>query len=295
MNQIERSLPRLESEALRTFVAVAELGNVTRAADLLHRTQSAISVQVKRLEQDIGVELFRREPRGMGLTAAGEKLLPQARHILQLIDRAALEAAHGAVEGRVRVGIPDDYGSGLLAAILGDFAARHPNVDVDITCGFSTGFPEAVRSSRLDLAVYTDQGSRVAGDVLLKEETVWVGSRDHDMSGQAVLPLALFDRSCWWRDAAMDALAQAGIAHRVAYSSESVAGIKAAVKAGLALGVLARSTVDADMRVLGSAEGLPPLPVSNLVLIRRSAAPSAAIEAMTDAIRRGFSMVGRGA
>ena len=295
MSQIERSLPRLESEALRTFVAVAELGNVTRAADLLHRTQSAISVQVKRLEQDLGIELFRREPRGMGLTAAGEKLLPQAHQILQLIDRAAAEVAHGAVEGRVKVGIPDDYGSGVLAGILGDFAARHPHVDVDITCGFSTGFPDAVRSSQLDLAVYTDQGSRVPGDVLLREETVWVGSREHDVSGNAPLPLALFDRSCWWRDTAITALTQAGIEHRVAYSSESVAGIKAAVKAGLALGVLARSTVEADMRVLGSAEGLPALPVSNLVLIRRSGAHSPAMDAMTDAIRRGFSMVGRGA
>ena len=289
MNEIDRSTLRLDSEALRTFVVVAERGNVTRAAEELHRTQSAISVQIKRLEQQLDVPLFTREARGMALTPSGEKLLSAAKPILQQLDRTAAELRQDPIQGSVRVGIPDDYGSELLATILADFAQRHPLVEVSIRCGFSVEFPKLLARGKLDLAVYACDHEMPQGELLLEEQTVWVGRRGFRRPLDDALAVSLFDRSCWWRDAAIQALNDAGLDYRVAYTSESVAGIKAAIRAGLAVGVLAQSTLEPGMTVLGPAEGLPPLPPSNLVLIQRPEPRPPAITAMANAIRRGFS------
>lgn len=289
MNKIERSLPRLESEILRSFLTVAEYGNITRASEDLGRTQSAISVQIKRLEAEVGQSLFERQARGMVLTRAGERLRASARQIVAMLDQAAADLAADPIAGHVTVGIPDDYGSELLATILAEFANRHPAIDVSITCGFSVGFEEAVKRGKLDIAVYAGPKDDAEGEVLLTEQTVWAGSPDMVLPQDAPLPVALFDRSCWWRDAALTALDAANISHRTAYTSESVAGVKAAIKAGLAVGILARSTLDPSMRILGLADGLPGLPASNLMLICKKGTKSPAIRAMADAIRQGFA------
>jgi DNA-binding transcriptional LysR family regulator len=289
MKIIERSNPRLDSEALRTFLVVAERGNVTHAAQELLRTQSAISVQIKHLESDLGVSLFNRQARGMTLTSAGEKLLVSAKSIIPMLDRAAINLLDDPVQGMVTVGIPDDYGSELLASILADFARRHPQVEVNIQCGFSVAFPKAVTQGKLDLAVYASDEENTQGDILFEEQTVWVGRSTDSIALTRPLPVALFDRACWWRDSTIHALDQAGIPYRIAYSSESVAGVKAAVKAGLAVGVLARSTLEPSMEIVGKSHGLPHLPSSNLMLIRNNKARSGAVEAMAKAISRGFS------
>lgn len=289
MNKIERLSPKLDSDVLRTFIVVAERGNVTHAAEELHRTQSAISVQIKRLESDLGVRLFEREARGMALTTVGEKLFASAKSIIMMLDRTAANLLQNPIEGAVTVGIPDDYGSELMAVILAEFAQCHPKVEVNIRCGFSVEFPKAVRRGQLDLAVYTGNQEDPNGEVLLEEQTVWVGRAGVGCPAISPLPVTLFDRTCWWRDAAIEALESSGIDYRIAYSSESVAGVKAAVKAGLAVGVLARSTIEPSMQVLGQADGLPRLPSSNLVLIWQPASRSSATTAMAEAIRRGFS------
>lgn len=289
MNKIERSLPKLESDVLRSFIAVAEHGNITRAAEDLFRTQSAISVQIKRLETEVGHALFVRKARGMVLTAPGERLLASARRIVSMLDQTAADLAGDPVVGHVTVGIPDDYGSELLATILADFANRHPSVDVSITCGFSVGFEEAVKRGTLDVAVYAGAQSTRHGEVLLTEQTVWAGSPALSVQDTEPVPVALFDRACWWRDAALSALDGSKIAYRAAYTSESVAGVKAAIKSGLAVGILARSTVEPTMRILGRADGFPALPASNLIMICKKGHASPAMSAMADAIRRGFA------
>ncbi len=294
MNKTERYIPNLDSEVLRTFVSVADHGNVTHAAGALHRTQSAISVQIKRMEENLGTKLFDREARGMTLTTAGEKLILSARPILQMLDRAASELRADPIEGTVRVGIPDDYGSELLAAILADFANRHPFVEVSIRCGFSVGFPKAVECGELDLAVFACDPDQPDGEILLEEQTVWVGNSGFSRGADGPLPVTLFDRACWWRDAAIAALNRAEIPFRIAYTSESVAGIKAAVRAGLAVGVLARSTVEQDMKILGPAAGFPALPSSSLMLSSAQKKHPAAVSAMAESIRHGFAtLVGR--
>ena len=273
MKPIDDSIP-LETDLLRTFLAVARHRNVTRAANAIHRTQSAVSVQIKRLEEKLGTPLFRREARGVSLTEAGERLQQAAGRIVQDLDRTVLSFRSQPLGGVVRVGIPDEYGSQVLPGILAAFTSRHPAVEVFVRCGFSIEFPEAVEEGELDVAVFARECSAEATRTLFEEPTVWVCSRGFSVRSDEAVPLALFDRSCWWRDSALVALEGAHRAHRVAYSSESVAGVKAAIAAGLAVGVLARSTVEPSMQILGEREGFPPLPKSALSLIERAGAAS---------------------
>lgn len=281
MNEIERS--RLDSDLLRTFLAVAETANITRAGEVLGRTQSAVSVQVRKLEEILSAQLFHRQPRGMSLTEAGRILLPEARKILGDLEHIG-DLFATPLSGKVRVGIPDDYGTDVLQRVLATFAARHPNVEVFVRCGFSVGFPEAIRRNELDLALYNAAPSERLGEVLMSERTLWVASPGLNLGPAETVPLALFDRECWWHDAATRGLDQAGRSYRVAYSSESAAGVRAAVTAGLAVGVLAESTIDPTLRVLGEKEGFPGLPPSALVLLRHSSTPNAACLAMEAAI-----------
>jgi DNA-binding transcriptional LysR family regulator len=267
---------------------VAVHGNVTRAAGTLHRTQSAISVQIRRLEELLGTRLLDRQARGVTLTPAGARLCRAAGEILQLLDATAASFRQEPLHGVVKVGIPDDYGADLLTGIFAEFGARNANVDVEIRCGLSTEFPTAVAQDELDLAVYSGTASD-PGEVLMEEVSAWVCASTFALPPAAPLPLALFDRSCWWRDAAIAAIAATGRDYRIALSSESVAGVKAAIKSGLAIGVLARPSIERGMRIVAEAEGLPALPSSRLLLIRRRQVDSAAIDAMAETIRNGFA------
>jgi DNA-binding transcriptional LysR family regulator len=288
MNHYDAST-RLDSELLRSFLFVVRHGSITRAALALHRTQSAVSVQIKRLETALGVTLFTREPRGVSLTPAGEQLLGEASQILAMLDRVSRSFRSESVEGPVTVGVPDDYGSNVLPAMLADFARSHPGAEVSVRCGFSTGFPDAVANDELDLAVYVSSPGEMQGDFLAAEETIWAVARHFALppAGEA-LPVVLFDRTCWWRDAATAALDKAGRAYRIACSSESVAGVKAAIAAGLGVGVLARSSLDPGMRMLGPADGFAQLGPSRLVLLVGARGEAPPVAAMAEAIRSGF-------
>ncbi|HUF44699.1 MAG TPA: LysR substrate-binding domain-containing protein [Aestuariivirgaceae bacterium] len=287
MKQIDAT-SRLDSELLRSFLAIARSGSITRAAQILNRTQSAVSVQIKRLESKLGEELFERQARGVKLTPAGERLLGKASQILALLDTLAMEFRSGAVEGPVAVGIPEEYGGTKLPAILGEFARAHPAAQVSVQCGFSTGFHAAVAQGELDLAVYLNSPQDTAGEFLMAEETVWAASRGLPVSPDTTLPLVLFDRSCWWRDAAIAALEQAGRSYRIAFTSESVAGVRAAVAAGLGVAVLARGSLGPEMRALTPADGLPALAPSRLVLLTGPRAAAPPVAAMATAIRASF-------
>ncbi|MFQ5784795.1 MAG: LysR substrate-binding domain-containing protein [Alphaproteobacteria bacterium] len=295
MNIGDDKISPLNSDLLRTFLAVARRRNVTHAAATLHRTQSAVSVQIKRLEKRLGTRLFRREARGVSLTESGERLRQAAERIVRELDRTALEFARDPIGGIVSVGIPDDYGSDVLAGILGEFAAQHPSVDVSVRCEFGTEFPAAVERGALDLAVCALESSPAGARTLFEEPTVWACARSFRINRDQPVPLALFDRSCWWRDAAVEALRKAGRPYRIAYSSESMSGIRAALAAGLAVGVLSRSTIAPAMRVLGEHDEFPTLPRTRLSLLAHAKTPSPAVSAMADAIRRGFSKIANAA
>ena len=158
-------------------------------------------------------------------------------------------------------------------------------------CEFGTDLRSAVENGDLDLAVWTQESTRVDTPTFFEEQTVWACAQGFHIDRDQPVPLALFDRSCWWRDMAIDALEHAGRAYRIAYSSESVSGVKAAISAGLAVGVLSRSTVDNSMRVIRDKDGFPDLPRTGLSLLQHSKSPSVPVSAMADAIRRGFSKI----
>ncbi|MDX1422674.1 MAG: LysR substrate-binding domain-containing protein [Kiloniellales bacterium] len=278
---------RLESDLLRTFAAIADSGGFTRAAELVGRTQSALSLQMKKLEETVGQPLFLREARGVRLTAAGEDLLIRARPILRQLDRAAENLRGGPVEGAVRVGVPEEYGASLLPGVLARFAERHPGVQVTVRCETSLSFAPALARGELDLAVMVSDRGAAQGEILLHDPTVWVTSARHLTHERDPLPLALFDSGCWWRDWSLRALDDAGLRYRIAYSSASVAGIQAAVGSGLAVGVLGQSTLPPGTRRLSAAEGFRELPASTVVL-RTAGGATDAVRSMAAAIREAF-------
>jgi DNA-binding transcriptional LysR family regulator len=278
----------LDTDLLRTFLTVARHGNVTRGAEALHRTQSAVSIQIKRLEERLAVPLFRREPRGVSLTEAGERLRLAAERIVGDLDQTLRTFRADPIGGLVRIGIPEEYGSDVLPTILADFTARFPAVEVFVQCGLSESFPDIVRRGELDLAVFADAGTPDPTGELIHDPMTWVASRPYQCRSDEPVPLALFDRSCWWRDMTIEALEGAGQPYRIVFSSESVSGIKAAVATGLAVGVLARSTVESAMHILTQQHGFPRLPESVLRLVRgRDGSP--AVDAMAAAVEEGFA------
>lgn len=281
---------RLDTELLRTFAAVADSGSFTRAAGLVGRTQSAVSMQIKKLEQAAGRPLFARQARGVRLTAQGQTLLVRARQILALLDQAADALGGDPLEGLVTVGIPEEYGSTILPLMLAHFAQSQPSVEVTVRCEPSPTLEAALAAREVDLAVLVVGGGRGQGEVLVRDPTVWVTSARHRVHEQDPVPVALFDPACWWRDRALEMLEQRWRAYRVAYTSRSVAGLQAAVSSGLAIAVLARSTVPPGSRILTDQEGYADLPGSEIVLRHRVGASSRAAAGMADAIRDAFRL-----
>lgn len=281
MGKSDRTGP--SSELLRIFCAVAEAGNVTQGADVLGRTQSAISVQLQNLEGYFAVRLFDRGSRGVTLTDHGKKLLPAAKKALLEIDRIGALFSEPLV-GKIRVGIPDDYSETILERALARFTVQHANVEVFTRSGCSLGYPDAIKRNELDLAVYA-AGPVSPEQIFFTEPMVWVAGADFVLDGNAPIPLTLFDRHCWWRDVATNALDDMGKEWRTAYLSENFVSIRAAIVAGIGVGVLAKSTIDSSMRVLAEAEGFPALPPASLSLLKNNRSQSNIVQKMEDAIR----------
>lgn len=281
MNKNERSL--LSTELLRTFVTIADCGNLTTAAGRLHRTQSAISVQIRRLETDLGVALFDRKSRGMTLTDAGGRLLPKARSILADIKQTST-LFQTPLTGSIRVGIPDDFDDTVLERILTDFARAHPGVNVIATSGCTSGYPAAIRNDEMDIAVCSSPDNE-EGELLDNEKTVWTSKKGMRIDDEQPVPLAILDRSCWWHNAPTASLNSIGRDYTIAFRSSSFASLQAAIRAGFAVGVLPASCVCEKMAVLSKAEGFPDLPTSRRSILTGADTPNDLMWAMTEAIR----------
>lgn len=279
---------KLDSELLRTFLAITDTGSFTRGADRIFRSQSAASLQIKRLEEIIGLPVFKRHARGIALTPTGEKLQPVARRVVDLLDVTAGELRSDILEGTLRIGIPDEYGSALLPQVIARFAREHPRVELSVRCSFSAGFPQALAEDELDLAIHSIETAPPGSQKLLREKTVWATSRHHLAAEQDPLPVALFDRACWWRDHALSALQAAKRSYRVVYSSESATGVMAAISAGVAVGVLAESAMGDGLKRLGPEDGFARIPDSVLVLERGRGGHSQAADAVVQLIRTAF-------
>jgi DNA-binding transcriptional LysR family regulator len=274
----------LDLDQLRTFVTIAETGSFTRAADVVFKTQSAVSMQMRRLEERIGKPIFARDGRASRLTEEGERLLGYARRMVRLADETVAAFDDTELSGSVRLGTPDDYADRFLPEVLARFSRSNPRVEVSVTCEPS---PELIRQAgkgEVDLAIVTNCGEGHV-EVVRREPLLWVASAQHEVADQEILPLALSKPPCMWRDEAIGALTGAGRRYRVLYQSANATAISAAVLAGLAVSIVAESALRRGMRVLGEAEGLPRLPNCEIGIIRsprRAAAPI--VEALAEHI-----------
>lgn len=284
----------LDLTLLRTFVAVADLGSVTMAADRLAYTQSAVSMQLQRLERTLETGLVRREGRRLVLTDDGGRLLRYARRLLALNDEAWADLRRRPVTGVVRLGIPDDYAT-LLTPILGWFGQLFPAVELEVHCALSVDLVERLRSGGLDLAVVTRQRNSPGGEVLRSEPLVWAASREHAPPLEDPLPLALFSRGKdVFRERALAALESAGRSWRVAYTSQSLAGVRPAVDAGLALTVIARSMLTPNLRALDEGSGLPILPAVEIAIHRAPGRPAEPTRQLASVIQEQLAVGRRG-
>lgn len=258
----------LDFDQLRTFVAIAETGSFTRAADRVHKTQSAVSMQMRRLEERIGKALFARDGRASKLTEDGERLLAYARRLMRLADETLSAFDEAELTGRVRLGTPDDYADRFLPEILARFAHSNPRAEVTVVCAPTPLLVEAVRNDELDVAIITHVRDKGQAEVIRREPLLWVGSQRHGTHEIDPLPLALGRPTCDWRRAAVEGLERAGRRHRLLYVSWNSTAVGAAVLAGLAVSVLPESAFRQGMRVLGEQEGFPRLPSVEIGLVR---------------------------
>ena len=279
---------KLDSDLLRTFIAIADTGSFTRGAERVFRSQSAVSLQIKRLETTLGKSVFDRHARGIVLTPIGEKLRPVAQRVVNLLDVTIGELRGDALEGSIRIGIPDEYGETILPGVIASFVRQHPQVELGVRCGFSASFPEALARNELDLAVYAEESPHKGSQILRYDKTIWASATNHQAHEQDPLPVALFDRECWWRDRALEALETSGRRYRVIYTSESVMGVMAAIAAGVAIGLIGESAMNSNFKILTEADGLPSIQSSALVIGRRESVDSLIADAMTAAITEAF-------
>ena len=271
-----RMTAELDLSLLRTFVAIVESGGLTSAGRIVGRTQPAISHQAKRLEAAVGRPLFAPDKRRLTLTRDGEVLLDHARSMLRLNDELVASFAAPAIEGHVTLGTPDLYAAYLLPGILGSFSTAYPEVEIELRCQRSIYLLGALKAEQVDLAILTRQPEMKAGKVVRREPLVWVAGPMARPEEEAVLPLAVLPQGSVYRQCALDALGRDKRRWAITSTSDSIAGLQAAVYAGLAVSVLPRCAVAPAMRTLGASEGLPALPAIDLVMVSRKRPSSAA-------------------
>lgn len=286
------SLPLLEPDLLRTFVLIADSGSFSRAAEQVHRTPGAVSMQVKRLEKTLERELFVRGPRHAHLTKDGEALLAPARRLLELNEAAVAQFLAPSFEGVVRIGVHDDIGRMLLPDVIQRFARTHPCVQLDVLSGRSEGMIARLDAGEIDLALITageDHRSVDRGEEIHREELVWAGIENGASSAARPLPLALAAAGCSWRYMALEALDEAGIPHRIAYSTEHTAGQETAALADLAIAAMPASLLRPPLVRLDEKAGMPPLGTFKLVLIVKQD-PEPAVAALAQRVRERFAV-----
>lgn len=273
MNQMTPVVTNLDIDLARTFVAICETGNFTRAAERVFRSPSAVSLQVKKLEEIVGRPLFRRETRVVELTVDGEYLLGFARKMLTLNDAALDYFRRPAMEGRVSLGAPYDAGIFAIPLILKMFASTHPHVDVDVRLESSGDLRRLALEGEIDVALMaTEESPGFRAVEAHCEPLVWVGLRNGCAPTRDPLPLALANQGCIWRSAALDALDKAGRPYRVAYTSRNCQAQIAAVEADLAIAPLPISVVSQKLVRLDRTQDLPPLGDYRVYLMSREGA-----------------------
>lgn len=249
----------MDTDLLKAFVAVTETGGFSSAGKLLHRTQSAISLQIKRLEDRVGEPLFRRNSRNVVLTAAGGRLLPYARHILKLNNEAMRVMGAENPETLIRLGIPEEQAGTYLPLLLPRFAREYPQVLIEVICEASSLLVQDFQNGVLDVVLAIRHKPTQSGQLLGREPLIWVASAEHELAQWDPLPLALNPEGCIFRAHAFAALGREEMKWDVRYTSQSPTGINLPVQLGLAATVKTPRSVPGGCRIVGPEAGLPEL------------------------------------
>ncbi|MEE4011003.1 LysR substrate-binding domain-containing protein [Roseibium sp. FZY0029] len=285
----------LDIDQLRTFLAIAELGSFTKAGEAVHKTQSAVSMQMRRLEERVGQPIFIKDGRQSRLTENGLRLVEYARRMIMLNDET-LSAFNGQKEvGHVKLGVPDDYADRLLPQVLAAFNRLNPSIEVEVECISSHRLTEAIREGTLDVAITTSQDTMdLRGEIIRREPLYWVTATQHSAHTQDVVRLALGPVTCGWRRLSMEALDRAGRPYRVSYTSSSAAALVGAVQAGLAVTVFPESAIRDGMRILDEKDGFPTLPYCDIALLRSDTAREAMHDTLCNHLVAAIGNVGGG-
>ena len=248
----------LPTDTLRAFISVIDLGGFTRAADALGRTQPAISLQMRRLEDIVGAKLIVQQGRDLKLTEEGEALALYARQMLRLNDEAIAHFSGRSATGTLRIGLPTDFSVAYLQEVISDFAVTKPEVNIEVHCDLSRQVLDRLHADDLDIAVGILNPNHNPYLVRSWEERpIWTAAKQSEVYKRSPVPLASHPEGCEYRSRMIAALRSVGREWRIVYTNPGIGGLQRAVSTGLGVSALTRKTLLADMRVLGPAEGFP--------------------------------------
>jgi DNA-binding transcriptional LysR family regulator len=273
-------IAHLDLDVLRSLVTGTDLGSFAKAADRLGRSQSAVSLQLRKLEEQVGVELLRKQGRGLVLTEAGEVMLAYARRLLALNDEAVTALRGPAVSGSLRFGLPQDFAETWFPTTLAQFSRAYPQAQIAVTVGRNVELLERFDRGELDLILVLSQGlDRPRVTPILDLPMAWIGARDLpvDLPAEGV-KLVMFEAPCVFRRAAATALDAADMPWRVVFTSPSLSGLWAAVAAGIGISLRTSVSAPPNLRVLGPESGLPPVPAVPLLLVESADGQSAVLQ-----------------
>jgi len=277
-----------DTALLRTFVAICDCGSFTKAAREVNLTQSAVSLHVKRLEEQVGLRLIVRNARGLRLTEQGEVLQSYARRILALYKEAEKRLGRDS-GGAIRVGAPEYFDLHTLSSLLRQFSARYPEIRLQIELGIGPDISALVDEGELDMAIVSHEIGEGDGVSLCQERRVWAAGRGMKLKPEDPAPLALYPPFCRWRQLTLEELDRAGRSWKLVIQSAGTAGILAALDAGLAITILPAFNLPPTLKPLGAAEALPALPDFEFVL-RRSRNRSPAADHLAEMIVNFFQL-----
>lgn len=273
----------LDLDQLQSFCAIADCGSFTEAARRVNKTQSAVSMQIKRLEERLGEELFLRDGRAVVLTEEGEALYAKARRMLRLNAEIIDMFSDEELAGSIRFGVPDDYAVRLLPKILSSFQKTHPRIVVDVRCQPSEDLLAGMKEGRYDLIVFTQGTRQEFGELFRTERMFWVAAQGGTALSQEPLPIAGGIRCCW-KENAIEMLNRIGRDYRIVYTSSNATVISSAVLADLAVGFLPESALQPGMEIISEAPDLPRLNDAQIALMRASHAYGGIYDALAQHI-----------
>ncbi len=257
-----------EPALLQTFIETVESGSFTNAARRVHRTQAAISMQIKRLEETLDCQLFDRSSRKVKLTPEGEVFYDHARRILRAYRDALAAFGDRKIEGEVAIGLPDDFAATYLPALIRRCLQVFPHLRLHVVCEPSKRLLAQITDGTLDIAIVTEGEVQSTGIVLGREAPVWACSQHSDVHAQSPVPIAIFHSGDVFRRHAIERLERLGRRGRIVMTSPNFAGIRAAVLSEMAVAVLFKRNVDTNWRILAEQDGFPPLPELSTLLIK---------------------------